>query len=198
MRVFDYYPLSFGYVSYRRQQDIPIPTDLEQIRTNFTTHGDPWLNSEECRAIIQPLVSHPTSRKIRKIVAFALGSIAHAESNTIPRLTSQHALILGIASALQKAYNHKIECFAQEPVYEEADKLFLQEKDITVLNDPMGFLEVDEETLVISISPNVCVKQVLADLIRPAAMIWDEVTPPTSGEVEWKTRVVDGYSIFVT
>jgi hypothetical protein len=110
----------------------------------------------------------------------------------LPRWTAQHALILGLASALQRANNHRIECFAQEPLYADTDKIFLQDKGITVLEDPMGFLEVDEDTLVISISPNVCVKQILADLTRPAVMIWDEVSPQNLAENEWKMKVIDG------
>jgi hypothetical protein len=184
----DYNPID---ISYSRPQDDSIPNNLDQIHDNFVTHGEPWLESEECRAIIQSLLSH-SSRRIRKIVGFALGSLARADSDVLPRWIVQHALILGIADALRKTHGHEIKCFAQEPIYTDDDKAFLHNKGITVLEDPMGFLEVDEETLVISISPNVCVKQILADLIRPAAMIWDEVTLHNPAENEWKTKTVDG------
>jgi hypothetical protein len=187
--ILDYNPID---ISYFRRKDTPIPNDLDQIHTNFAMSGEPWLESDECRAIVQPLLLHPSARKIRKIVAFALGSLSRAGSDVLPRWTAQHAMILGIATALQKANGHEINCFAQEPLYADADKTFLQDRGITVLEDPMGFLEVDEETLVISISPNVCVKQILADLTRPAAMIWDQVKPHHPAENEWKMKVIDG------
>lgn len=168
-----------------------VHNDLDQIRANFNAHGEPWLASQECRDIVQPLLSR-SAPKIRKIVAFALGSMARADSEAIQRWTIQHALILGIANALQKAYGHEIRCFSQEPLYTDNDKIFLCEKGITVLEDPMAFLEVDKETLVISIAPNVCVKQILADLTRPAVMMWNEVTPQNPAENVWKTEIIDG------
>jgi hypothetical protein len=53
--------------------------------------------------------------------------------------------------------------------------LILRENGITVLDDPEGFLEVDDSTLVISCAAQVPVKQITLDLARPAAMIWDRI-----------------------
>lgn len=178
-------------IAHSRPQDNSIRNNLDEIRANFDTHGEPWLASQECREIVEPLLSQST-RKIRKIVAFALGSMARADSEAVPRWTIQHALVLGIADALHKTYGYEISCFSQEPLYTDDDKTFLDEKKITVLEDPMGFLEVNEETLVISIAPNVCVKEILADLTRPAVMMWDEVVAPNPAENEWATKMIDG------
>lgn len=123
--------------------------------------------------------------------------MARADGEVIPRWTIQHALILGIADALQKAYGREIQCFSQEPLYTDDDKIFLGEKGVTVLEDPMAWLEVDKETLVISIAPNVCVKQIVTDLTRPAVMMWDEVTAQDPADSVWKTEMIDGVETVV-
>ncbi|QDS72142.1 hypothetical protein FKW77_004217 [Venturia effusa] len=184
-----YNPIDISYIRFHRE--ISTLNDLDQIRANFKTHGDTWLASQDCEDVVQTLLSRSTPR-IRKIVAFALGSMARADGELIPRWTIQHALILGIADALRKEYAHEIRCFSQEPHYTDADKNFLREKGVAVLEDPMAFLEVDAETLVISIAPNVCVKQILADLTRPAVMMWDEVTVEDPTQNVWRTEIVDG------
>lgn len=37
---------------------------------------------------------------------------------------------------------------------------------------PKAFLDIDENSLVVSIGPNIPVKQIVADLARPAGMIY--------------------------
>lgn len=67
-----------------------------------------------------------------------------------------------------------IQCYAQAPVYTEADKQVLAHEGITVLDDPKGFLELDEQTAVFSVGPQVPVRQITADLTRPAMMVWQQ------------------------
>jgi hypothetical protein len=43
-----------------------------------------------------------------------------------------------------------------------------------VLDDPRAFLEVDETTILICIGSDIPVHQIVADIARPAIMIWDE------------------------
>jgi len=51
-----------------------------------------------------------------------------------------------------------------DPVNEGIGNEFLKTTGITPLDNPKGFLEADNKTLVISIHPNVSVRQVVADL----------------------------------
>lgn len=69
----DYNPISLSY--YRPYGDTSGANSMDQIRANFNTHGHTWLASQECKDIVQPLLSK-SAPKIRKIVAFALGSMA--------------------------------------------------------------------------------------------------------------------------
>ncbi|KAL1902239.1 hypothetical protein Sste5346_001215 [Sporothrix stenoceras] len=68
-----------------------------------------------------------------------------------------------------------IDCFAQDPAYDAADRAVLAMEGISVLEDPYGFLAVDETTVVISVAPSVPVRQIVTDIARPAAMIWGRI-----------------------
>jgi len=59
----------------------------------------------------------------------------------------------------------------------------------------LAFTHVDENTLVFSCGPNIPVKQVVADIAKPAAMIWDSVTPAAEEKTEHTTGMVDGVEV---
>ncbi len=60
--------------------------------------------------------------------------------------------------------------------YVDTDKEVLGRVGVTVVDDPRGFLEVDDNSVVICVAPNVPVKQIIADIARPAVLIWNRVT----------------------
>lgn len=92
---------------------------------------------------------------------------------------TQHALILTLRDmfcdklSYDSSQEKTIKCYAQDPIYNDSDIGALASLDITVLDDPDGFLQLDEETAVISIAPNICVKQVVTELSRPALIFWN-------------------------
>ncbi len=48
------------------------------------------------------------------------------------------------------------------------------DRPIKVLDHPIsGFLEVDEASVVVSIAPNVPVKQIVSDISTPAMILWN-------------------------
>lgn len=96
---------------------------------------------------------------------------------------AQHALALTIRDYLVSRHAtgaevegaSEIKCYAQDPIYTPLDEQVLCEAGFTVVDDPRAFLEVDEASLVISMSPDIPVRQITADIARPAVMIWDKV-----------------------
>ncbi|CAK7218523.1 hypothetical protein SCUCBS95973_003517 [Sporothrix curviconia] len=74
-----------------------------------------------------------------------------------------------------------VDCFAQDPAYDAADRAVLAMEGISVLEDPYGFLAVDETSVVISVAPSVPVRQIVADIARPAAMIWGRIVDGGAG-----------------
>ncbi|KAL5049033.1 hypothetical protein BDW71DRAFT_217705 [Aspergillus fruticulosus] len=90
----------------------------------------------------------------------------------------------------------EIRCYAQDPAYTEADRSLLRSIGIQPLDDPKGFLEIDDETLVFSVSPNVPVKQIVADVQWPGAMIWNTVAEEEK-EARWEKKIRNGEEFWV-
>lgn len=150
-----------------------------------------WEDSEECKKLTNALMTNPFPDKVTKIIAFACGSMpgfrGHEES------ILQHALILTIKELIQKtnfAADREIKCYAQDPAYTEVDRTVLAGAGIQILDDPYGFLEVDDSSVVISFGSNVPVRQIVADIARPAIMIWDKVRPEE--EIEYWSKGLKG------
>ncbi|KAK3904685.1 hypothetical protein C8A05DRAFT_31504 [Staphylotrichum tortipilum] len=88
-----------------------------------------------------------------------------------------------------------VKCYAQDPVYEDVDHEVLGELGMTVLEHPRGFLEVDEAAVVFSLAPNVAVRQVVADIARPAVMVWERVCEiPREGDWVGRAEQSDNIS----
>lgn len=122
---------------------------------------------------------------INKIVALACSTMCRGE-DAYPTENSmtQHTLALTIRDFLAKGDTKgttpgksgaEIKCFAQDPVYTPVDKQVLHEHGITVVDDPGAFLEVDDASVVISAFPNIPVRQIVADIARPALIIWNDL-----------------------
>lgn len=151
---------------------------LEATKKGFDTGVKAWQDSEECRKLTSALMEHTTPDKMTKLVAFACGTMLDSDIDPDQRSISQHALILTVKSILQTKNapaDAEIKCYAQDPKYSDADRTAIEEAGIQVLEDPHGFLEVDDSSVVLSFSPHVPVRQIVADLARPAIMIWNKI-----------------------
>ncbi|KAH8789097.1 hypothetical protein F5882DRAFT_438708 [Hyaloscypha sp. PMI_1271] len=155
-----------------------VPTEsLKDTKNIFKTNQKQWEDSEQCKQLTSIVQSINISVDIQQIVAFACGSIRDDSEQQTPRSSFQHVLVLTLRNILSKKQEDlgDISCYAQDPAYSEVDILILRENGITVLDDPEGFLKVDDSTLVISCAAQVQVRQITLDLARPAAMIWDRI-----------------------
>ncbi|KAK4183493.1 hypothetical protein QBC35DRAFT_542961 [Podospora australis] len=116
---------------------------------------------------------------IKKIEAFGCGSFVWDTDENTPCIR-QHALALCLRDHFEEKQGHKVQLFAQDPDYRRIDRQILKGKiaGFKILEDPWGFIEVDEETLVISIAPTAPIRQIVADIARPAMMIWCPVFKP--------------------
>jgi len=195
------YPLKSRHIQTNEFLPPSNRAPLEDVQTVFDTGLKAWTASDDCKRLASFLDTTPLP-KITKIVAFACGSMALAEyPDAQARSAHQHALILTLRDIILARQHHhhdhhntadhprKIQCFVQDPVYSEADEQVLQKVGVTVLPDPRGFLEVDDETVVLSFCPNIPVRQVVADIARPAVMIWDHVMSEAEAEAFWSKRM---------
>ncbi|KAL1863907.1 hypothetical protein Daus18300_008056 [Diaporthe australafricana] len=155
-----------------------VPWDLQATKEAFDAGVKAWEDSEECRKLTSALMEHTTPDNITKILAFACGSILDNDLDQRRRTANQHASILTIKRVLQTKNaptNVEIECYAQNPAYTGSDRTVLEGAGIRVLEDPHVFLEVDDSSVVLSFAPTAPVRQIVADLARPAFMIWNKV-----------------------
>ncbi len=119
-----------------------------------------------------------------KIVMFGLGR-SLAEGNVEARITTkvveifQNAIVCFVREVLEARrrqrggtrLNSEIPCFVQNDAYQDIDTRFHPVHGIRLLDDPLGFLEVDETTVVVAINPYLPVRQIITDIARPAVMI---------------------------
>jgi len=177
---------------YRLTKEIVDPTSdysHEEVEALFQTARAIWDASTACTQLKSILSS--TTSNFSKVIGFACSSMGYDhKSRETRRAAFQHALLLTLQEELSKKQNNssRIPCYAQDPIYTTADKLVLNRANITVLDDPKGFLEVDNSTVLFSSGPNVPVKEIVMDLALPLMMIWDEI--PEDGP-EWMPLLLD-------
>ncbi len=153
--------------------------DTAFVRARLTAGIAAWEASAECAQLRAAFEAPAYLPKVTKIVAFACSTMA-VTTDDREHPVAQHAAVLTLREILKARGAGEIKCFAQDPMYRDADVEVLEEVGIEVLGDPRAFLEVDGETFVLCVAPNVPVRQVIADIARPAGMVWGRV----KGEVE--------------
>lgn len=186
--------MSIGYTSAWE----PCKKTLDDVRDVFLAKRQAWRTSATCQGLLQHLSSMEIRPRITKIVCFGLGTLGAINDCHSTRCHAQHAAIETITTALTRrgvSGGHEIQCFAQDPAYDSVDHALLRELGIYLLDDPKGFLEIDEETLVFSVSPNVPVKQIVADVQWPAAMIWNTVVAEEKEDARWVKRTEENGGI---
>ncbi|PWY81631.1 hypothetical protein BO94DRAFT_536882 [Aspergillus sclerotioniger CBS 115572] len=166
-----------------------IVTKLPPVCPSYTTEESrdvlqrsirAWEVSETCSHLKNTLSSVLSRHPIDKIVGFSCSSISRSgcEDRDL-RYGIQHALLLTVRSLLERTTGctteHEVSCYIQDPAYNDVDKTVFQEQGMQVVDDPQGFLEVDESSIIFSCASNVAVKEMITELARPAIIIWDKV-----------------------
>lgn len=135
-----------------------------------------WQTTHPRHVLFNSLNRLKHTARITNIVCIGLGTLQVPH----PRRTSwavQHFVASSIAQALERIYEAEgfpvdthITIIAQDPAYNELDRLILSELPvpIKVVSDPEGFLAINESSLVFSCYPTVPVKQLIADLSSEA------------------------------
>ncbi|VUC26884.1 unnamed protein product [Clonostachys rosea] len=169
-----------------------------------------WTKSKVCKELADTIagMAHVTPT-IDKVVCFGLGTFSKlprpgsggeedkSEADGLPlrRPMIQHAAALTMATEFGKRVGKgPLKVFTQDPAYTDTEKQVLRDAGIEVLGGigSLGFTYVDDDTLVFSISPNIPVRQVVADIARPAAMVWCTVQPAGVGTPKWRAEEFDG------
>ncbi|KAL2126354.1 hypothetical protein VTI74DRAFT_1133 [Chaetomium olivicolor] len=151
------------------------PGDLTTIQS-LTSYKDSYdfiwhvgdEDSLECKNL-RELLEAALPPGVNKLVAFACSTMTIKAGQLRSRRGQQQ-------HRPENGPQPQIQCFAQDPLYTDTDKEVLERVGVSVVQDPRGFLEVDDQTVVVSIAPNIPVRQIIADIAPPAALIWNRVT----------------------
>jgi hypothetical protein len=153
----------------------------EELKKQFAAALILWEQSVEGIAFrnlfVRLLKNNMLATKIKKVVGFALGSPSCGPAHPTAQDNSlhQHVLLVSILSFFNTAVERSIPCFIQDPIYTQADEQCFSDHGIMVLKDPEGFLEIDNETFVLSIYPDIPVKQIVFDIVKPALLLWNTI-----------------------
>ncbi|KAL2869661.1 uncharacterized protein BJX67DRAFT_319048 [Aspergillus lucknowensis] len=148
------------------------PGDLDAGLKFFNSVFEEWKGSEAWRDIKSTVLSLRLRTQIHKVIGMACGEFTGPGPSRLKRHAVQHVLLLLLKEALQVGHlgAKNVACYAQDPAYTSTDQSVLERSGITVAEDPGGFLEMDNRSLVFSCAPNICVKQIIADTVRPPIM----------------------------
>ncbi|KAI0814569.1 hypothetical protein GGR55DRAFT_675863 [Xylaria sp. FL0064] len=117
---------------------------------------------------------------------------AHSQQSMVEHVLvsaiRSNLLQLGIMSASSKLY-------VQDRAYTQVDRSVLSSTGFNIVNDPDAFLMLDDSSVLVSVDPAIPVKQIVADICRPAIIIWNKArndedllgfycTDPTSPRVD--------------
>ena len=180
----------------------PIPHPLAESREST---NEAWelgcATWQKTRALekLEKQVFHPTQyviplpSRVDKVIGFGLGSMALGKDFMRARHGLQHAILQSIRDLLLQRGAEKVGCFVQDPFYQPVDKEILGNAGIKVLDDPRAFLEGDANSVVVAFNPSFPLRQIIADIARPAVLIWaplpeesrirSSLTDPTSSRV---------------
>ncbi|OHE93734.1 hypothetical protein CORC01_10961 [Colletotrichum orchidophilum] len=194
--------LSSYRVAYHRKHTDPFSVpNLSGTKMLWGMYQQLWKESQACSCLMAMLDELSLPRPVEKIVCFGLGALlpdicrrcdvcqqyitCKLHEAIRSRHCTQHAAALSMAQALSRT-GRKIPCYSQEPEYSLECRKILGGLGITVLDGHKGFLEVDDSTLVLSISPTIPVKQIITDLARPAMIIWDVTDGDERNSGRWQ------------
>lgn len=196
------------------------PPTEDRLRKEFAACLTNWNEVNDLSQRLESALEKVELPTVTKIVAFACATISDAERDGArhqhvlllalkrileARQGQRHSLAELTDSSLSAAPTKPsattvatipstippIQCFAQDPAYTDIDKVILAEHGVTVLDDPRGFLQVDNQSAVLSFAPDICVRQIVADIARPAVLIWNTVRDEDDSLSWWQTRFGD-------
>jgi hypothetical protein len=143
-----------------------------------------WHNSASRKRILDAMRSVlKESEPITQIICFGLGMLGDPDGPHCRQAYEQHLLTCDIRNLVRSLNstnpNVSVPTFVQDPAYCGRCAEIIRSLDLTIVEDPDGFLKVTKNTLVVTFSPNVPVRQIVTDLTftdnGPAAMLCDQI-----------------------
>ncbi|KAI0516710.1 hypothetical protein F5B22DRAFT_176522 [Xylaria bambusicola] len=172
---------------------------IENVHLLFESSRQKWNASATCEALtsqlLDLLIGDGNSKKVTKVVCFGLGDLnfkppdrwriennsqtedkRQPETNIIEGALIHHAIALTIAEVTRScipAERSSVRLLTQDPKYSDETKALLRKIGFEITGEygAGGFAEVDDESIVFSAFAAAPVKQMVADLALPVAII---------------------------
>lgn len=137
-------------------------------------------------SLIQKLLC---GHKVTKIICFGLGDISlrapewwreqrgpnwqQIEATVMEGRIAQYSAVLTIAAEITSSTRGRVRILTQDPDYAEETKKNLGELGFEVVGQfgAGGFAEVDDDTIVFTAFASAPIKQIIADIARPALIV---------------------------
>ena len=149
---------------------------LSRMRCLMRRYQKHWDESGARQILLDRLQNLKHTARITNIVCIALGTLQGEKAwGAGPR--EQHIMASFLAQELTRMYEEQgmprqepITIVAQDPAYTALDRQLLSELPVPIktVQDPKGFLVINESSLVFSVRPVVPIKQIIADLASEA------------------------------
>ncbi|KAM5360946.1 hypothetical protein ACJZ2D_013400 [Fusarium nematophilum] len=182
------------------------PIDHLALKAAWDAAQRNWVHSATCNELMGIFRKRSELLKtIKKILCFGLGTLersfdALATCDGLPlhSAMTQHAAALTLATVLGELQGTSpIPVLTQDPAYTPVAKQLLTELGIKIVGglSSLGFTLIDYDTLVFSCHPDIPMKQIVADIAKPAAIIWNRVEPASEERTEWTLITIHGREI---
>ena len=152
-----------------------------------------WRRTGPFRRLRKLIEATPFPENTRKVVAFGGGAVPCRMREGADEVASranqvQVALVQMVSERLSRQQGPDFQGFAQDRGWQYIGKSDYQIPKVTMLPDPFGILEVDETTVVIAINPDIPVRQIIADIARPAVLLWRKLANSTMRTKQYVSR----------
>ncbi|KAI1737962.1 hypothetical protein F4680DRAFT_467741 [Xylaria scruposa] len=153
---------------------------IDELNSSFKTALKDWSKHDARHKLAAALLGLELPPCINKIVCFGLGNHLTKEFE----YWTQHPAAISIRNALKMKFGWKLRLLTHFPEYTSDTKAVLEEHGFEVIgkNGIDGFLEVDEKSLVFCKPSDIPVRQILAELARPAVII---TRPFREADLNW-------------
>lgn len=148
------------------------PTPPEQDFNIFQAMEQQWKTSQHFEQVQEVLASVEIPFTVAKVIGLGLGPLV-LKSRVFERCVFQHALV----SVLRQIFSISSNASVQDPSYTQRDRDILYSAGLTVLEDPQALLELDESSILLTINPDLPVKDIVVDTCRPGIIIWNNEAP---------------------
>jgi hypothetical protein len=155
----------------------PTHGSAEQLLHIFEQRNASWLESTTFVRVQQFFNEYPMPENIDNIICFGLGEL---ESRSYTKIVDRHIAAMTMANLLASRYGRRIRVLAQDPSYSMVSEQALQALGFEMVGryGAAGFAEISDTSVVFTQSPGVKVREIVAEMPRPALFITDESDEP--------------------